>query len=63
MAYMCIRFGGECDGCGSCQEENEYYCPICGEKVIETVYISNDGEVVGCENCISTKEPWEVDED
>lgn len=22
MAYICIRFGGECDGCGQCQEEN-----------------------------------------
>lgn len=60
MAYPCIKYGGECDGCGSCQEEKEYYCPVCGEKVFETVYVSNDGDIVGCENCVNTKEPYEV---
>lgn len=60
MAMICIH-GGECTGCMACQEEEkEYYCPICGEKVFETVYVSNDGDVVGCENCVTTKEPYEV---
>lgn len=59
MAMICIR-GGECTGCMACQEDEEYYCPVCGEEVSETVYVSNDGEIVGCENCISTKEPWEM---
>ena len=26
-------------------------------------YISNNNEVIGCENCVSTKEPWEVLDD
>ena len=32
MSYMC-RKGGirECDGCGACQTEQHYYCPVCGE--------------------------------
>ena len=60
MAYPCVKYGGECDGCGSCQEEKEYYCPVCGEQVFETVYVSNDGDVVGCENCVNKKEPCEV---
>ncbi len=59
MAMICIH-GGECTGCMGCQEEKEYYCPICGEQVFETLYVSNDGDIVGCENCVTTKEPYEV---
>ena len=59
MAMICIH-GGECTGCMECQKEDEYYCPVCGEQVYETLYISNDGDIVGCENCITTKEPNEV---
>lgn len=60
MAMICIHGGKECDGCMECQNEDEYYCPVCGDRVFEKVYVSNDGEVVGCENCITTKEPYEV---
>lgn len=63
MSYPCIKGSGECNGCMGCKEEKEYYCPVCGDKVYEELYVSNDGEIVGCENCISTKEPWEVDLD
>jgi hypothetical protein len=59
MAMICIR-GGECTGCMDCREPEEYYCPICGERVFEIVYVSTDGDVVGCENCVNTKEPYEV---
>lgn len=61
MAYHCVkRISKECDGCGCCQPEQEYYCPVCGEKIYETVFVSFDGEVIGCENCAETKEPHEV---
>lgn len=64
MSYYCIRGGGECIGCMECKgEPPEHYCPICGEKVEETYYLTNDGEIVGCENCITTKEPQEVNDD
>ena len=64
MSYHCIRGSGECNGCMECKDEpDEYYCPVCGEQVFETVYISNNNEVIGCENCVSTKEPWEVSEE
>jgi hypothetical protein len=61
MSYMC-RKGGirECDGCGACQPEVHYYCPVCGEEVYETVFVNNDGEVIGCENCAEIKEPHEL---
>ncbi len=55
MAMICIH-GGECTGCMSCQEEEKHYCPICGEEVCESVYVSNDNEIVGCENCISERD-------
>lgn len=63
MSYPCIMGGGECEGCGRCrgeEEEKEYYCPICGEKIFESVYVSTDGEIVGCESCVSLKDAWEV---
>ena len=65
MALMCINGNRECTGCSACQNERErtYYCPICGEEIFETVFVSDDGEVIGCENCVKTKEPYEVFED
>ena len=47
----------------TCKPEDRYYCPVCGQEVYEIVYISNDGEVIGCENCAQIKEPWELLED
>jgi hypothetical protein len=60
MALACINGARECDGCMACQDNNEYFCPKCGEQVFDTVYISDDGVIVGCENCIITKDPYEV---
>lgn len=61
MAYMCRKYHNkECDGCGECNPDPHYYCPICGEEVYETVFVSNDGEVIGCENCAQIKEPFEM---
>ena len=62
MAYQCILYGGECSGCGGCREDTQYYCPICGEEV-DAVYVSADGDVVGCDNCVSYKDAWEVLDD
>jgi predicted RNA-binding Zn-ribbon protein involved in translation (DUF1610 family) len=44
----------------TCKPEVHYYCPICGEEIYETVFVNNDGEIIGCENCVETKEPYEV---
>ena len=61
MAYRCkLNHSKECIGCMACEEETNYYCPVCGEKVLETVYIDNSGNVIGCENCVETKEPEEM---
>ena len=61
LAYQCVKSNKECDGCGNCQPpEPHYYCPICGEEVYETVFVNNDGEIIGCENCAEIKEPYEV---
>ena len=60
--YVCNWKSGnqECDGCGSCKKSRSYYCPICGEEVYETIFVSNDGEVLGCENCAQIKEPCDM---
>lgn len=61
MSYMCRKGGNrECDGCGACQPEVHYYCPVCGGEVYETVFVDNNKEVIGCENCAEIKEPHEI---
>ena len=61
MALVCEKNPGRlCDGCMECRPEVHYYCPICFAEVFETVFVSNEGEVIGCENCAQIKEPHEV---
>lgn len=63
MGYICIKDKNrECDGCMTCKADS-YICPICGEEVYEVVYVSNDGNVIGCDNCAQIKEVWEMIED
>ena len=64
MAYMCHKYHNtECDGCMDCQPAPRYFCPICGEEVYESVFVANDGTILGCDNCAEIKEPHEVFED
>ena len=64
MAYMCVKHRGrECDACGACKPTHRYFCPVCGEEVLESVFVANDGEVLGCDNCAQIKEPNEMLED
>ena len=64
MSYLCVKNPRrECEGCMECKGSAHYYCPICGKEVYETVFVSNAGEVLGCDNCAQIKEPHEVLED
>ncbi len=61
MAYMCVKsLFRECDACGDCNPEPRFYCPVCGDEVFEAVYVSNGGDILGCDNCAQIKEPYEV---
>ena len=40
-------------------EEETHYCPICGEEAEEFFASKFNGEIVGCENCVSIIEAWE----
>lgn len=61
MGFPCELTGvGECNGCMKCRPEPHYYCPICRAEVYETVFVSNEGEIIGCEHCAEIKEPHEV---
>lgn len=45
--------------------EPEYkpvYCPHCGSSEFSWLY-KQDGEVIGCTECISSAEIWEVEDD
>lgn len=58
MAMICIR-GGECTGCMACHSDPEpVHCEICGKEV-EYLYKDKDGDVVGCDNCISKIDPYD----
>jgi predicted amidophosphoribosyltransferase len=60
MGYMCIKNSSlECDGCMACREEKRYRCPVCGEEILEKVFVDYMGNVIGCENCAEEKDPWE----
>ena len=61
MAYMCRHGSSECDGCGRCREENSVYCPVCGEEVGEYLVKANDGEVLGCDNCVTLKNVEDIE--
>lgn len=37
------------------------HCPICGEEC-DTIYRDNAGDIVGCGECISTTDAWEVED-
>lgn len=36
-------------------------CPIC-DQTCETIYTSADNEIVGCDQCMTTRNAWEVTE-
>lgn len=61
MALTCVKnLVKECDGCMDCKPDVHYYCPVCDAEVYETVFVNNDGDVIGCEHCAEIKEPHEV---
>ena len=52
MAHPCrIGIKNECDSCGYCEKEQEE-CPRCQETQYEYLYKRDDGEIVGCSECI-----------
>lgn len=44
------------------REDRENVCPICGGGGGYLFYKNQDGEVVGCEVCLTTIEPYEYEE-
>lgn len=41
------------------REDKEPTCPICGGGC-DTIYKNNEGDIVGCNDCIKSVEAWEV---
>lgn len=41
------------------RRDEEPICPICGEAT-DTMYKNQDGEIVGCGECLKAVDAWEV---
>ena len=37
-------------------------CPFCGTDMYDFVFVDVSGDVVGCSECVHTKDPWEYAE-
>lgn len=42
-------------------EPETYHCPLCGAECECVFKHKGSGEIVGCENCIESIDPWEVE--
>jgi len=45
-------------GYPSWNDGREPKCPVCGESC-DTIYRNAEGDVVGCDNCITAYDAWE----
>ena len=60
MGIICGENQGKiCDGCGACSEVEIYNCPVCFEEC-DTLYVNAQGDILGCDNCVSVKFASEV---
>lgn len=41
----------------------KYICPICGADDIETIYTDSLGDILGCDECVYSADPWDVFDD
>lgn len=59
MAMICVNGARECTGCQDCYTEpKSFHCPMCGAVLDygDTIYfVRENDEIIGCENCIGTK--------
>lgn len=46
----------------SLEEQEPPICPVC-EYECETFYYGIDSDIIGCENCVSNKDAWQVKAD
>ena len=37
-------------------------CPMCGTELYDYVFVDVYGDVVGCSECVHSKDPWEYAE-
>lgn len=43
------------------EDGEEFRCPVCGEHCEE--FYTQDGAIIGCENCINICDAWEWEQD
>lgn len=44
--------------------ERKFHCPICSTELdpFDTVYVAEDGQALGCENCVKEADARDVEE-
>jgi hypothetical protein len=52
----------ELTGCPDGREPKYPICPKCGEEA-SSFYVSADKEVIGCDNCVESRDAWEMTDD
>lgn len=35
--------------------EEKLYCPVCGSVLGEVAYIDKDGDILGCDSCVTVR--------
>lgn len=54
MAYMCTRYGGECEGCMECSTGKAVYtCEACGEDIYAGQRYYAIMGATYCDSCVS----------
>jgi len=52
----------ESSGYPTGKEPKSPQCPVCDAEC-DTIYLDHNGDYIGCENCVTTKDAWDVMED
>lgn len=50
MAMICV-YGGECNGCCECLNEDQLICEWCGMDITDEEYDEYNGRCGDCYNC------------
>ncbi|MBO5568386.1 MAG: hypothetical protein J6A79_05575 [Clostridia bacterium] len=47
---------------GTPEQQRQPVCPICTQEC-QTIYLDWNGDVAGCENCLTSHDAWDYEEE
>lgn len=45
--------------CPNNTQQEVIYCPVCGSQMGDVAYVAYNGEILGCESCVTIKNLYE----